>query len=300
MGSANLARRLAREEQVLARKRFYAQATSAWKKMLNKDVLLAKFLQRTGLWRRGRKNFRAIEVVENRVSLPGLPHEWSGFRLLQISDLHTDLDRGLLRPLANRLAGISFDRAVITGDFQDLLLRPHDRAIECVKKLVPFLGEAPLAVPGNHDLASLVVRLEAVGLRFLLNEALVWQRGRSRFALCGIDDPQTFQGDDMERALHAVPPGSFRVLLAHSPVCYLRAAAAGFDLLLCGHTHGGQICFPGGVPFIRNARVPKPLFAGSWQWDNLAGYTSRGTGGCGVPVRFFCRPEVTLHIFEAA
>ncbi|HLJ06078.1 MAG TPA: hypothetical protein VKT26_07390, partial [Acetobacteraceae bacterium] len=70
---------------------------------------------------------------------------------------------------------------------------------------------------------------------------------------------------------------------------------AGFDLLLAGHTHGGQICLPGGIPVILASKLPRSLGKGAWKYRAMAGYTSVGTGACGVPVRFNCPPEVTLH-----
>jgi len=68
-----------------------------------------------------------------------------------------------------------------------------------------------------------------------------------------------------------------------------------FDLHLSGHTHGGQICLPGGIPLIRNGNCPKEMIAGAWRYGKMHGYTSRGTGCCGVAARFFCPPEITVH-----
>jgi predicted MPP superfamily phosphohydrolase len=70
--------------------------------------------------------------------------------------------------------------------------------------------------------------------------------------------------------------------------------------MLSGHTHGGQICLPGGFVLIRNAPVPRHMLAGAWRHAGLQGYTSRGTGSCGVAARFFCPPEITLHVLRAA
>jgi uncharacterized protein len=295
MGQGNLLRRLLREEYLLSVKRRFAVQPNSVRSLFNKDVLLARALQKLGLWRMGRKAFRGIRVIENEVFVPGIAAEWEGFRLLQISDLHLDLDTGIIRPLRRTLQSLQFDRAVLTGDFQDLILNPHETVVRGMEQLLPFLGPEPIAIPGNHDLASLIVRLESAGLRFLLNEHVVWERGNSRLAVIGVDDSHGFRGDDLALAMRGLSAGIPRIVLAHSPAFYKQAEAEGADLLLCGHTHGGQICLPGGVPVVRNAKVPRALFCGSWRWKNLAGYTSRGTGGCGVPVRFFCPPEVAVH-----
>lgn len=68
--------------------------------------------------------------------------------------------------------------------------------------------------------------------------------------------------------------------------------------MLSGHTHGGQICLPGGFALIKLAKVPRKMLAGAWQYEGLQGYTSRGTGSCGVAARFFCPPEITIHEFQ--
>jgi uncharacterized protein len=70
---------------------------------------------------------------------------------------------------------------------------------------------------------------------------------------------------------------------------------AGFDLMLSGHTHGGQICLPGGVPILLGADLPRAFGAGAWRHGGMAGYTSVGAGSSVVPVRFNNRPEITLH-----
>jgi hypothetical protein len=65
--------------------------------------------------------------------------------------------------------------------------------------------------------------------------------------------------------------------------------------MLCGHTHGGQLCLPGGFAVVRNAPVAAKFLAGAWTEAGMPGYTSRGTGASTVPARLFCPPEITLH-----
>jgi predicted MPP superfamily phosphohydrolase len=150
-------------------------------------------------------------------------------------------------------------------------------------------------VLGNHDFVEIVPPLEAAGLRFLLNESIAVERGGDRLHLVGVDDPHYYETDNLEDALAGLPDDEPKVLLCHSPELYRPAAACGLDLMLCGHTHAGQICLPGGIPLLTNARCPRRLRVGAWRYRELAGYTSAGTGSCGVPVRFFCPPEMTLH-----
>jgi predicted MPP superfamily phosphohydrolase len=68
--------------------------------------------------------------------------------------------------------------------------------------------------------------------------------------------------------------------------------------MLSGHTHGGQICLPGGIAIVRNGRCPPAQFVGPWSHHGLHGYTSAGTGSCGVAARFNCPPELTVHVLR--
>jgi uncharacterized protein len=84
-------------------------------------------------------------------------------------------------------------------------------------------------------------------------------------------------------------------LLSHTPEIYRQAAHAGFDLLVSGHTHGGQICLPGGIPITLDSVLPRHMGSGPWKHGNMLGYTSVGVGTSVVPVRINSLPEITLH-----
>jgi len=85
------------------------------------------------------------------------------------------------------------------------------------------------------------------------------------------------------------------VLLSHTPEPYRHAAHADFSLMLSGHTHGGQICLPGGIPVLTDCDAPRAFARGAWRYHELVGYTSVGCGSSIVDVRLNCLPEVTLH-----
>ena len=148
-------------------------------------------------------------------------------------------------------------------------------------------------VLGNHDTIQMVPAMEAMGIRMLLNECEVIARGDQRIYLAGIDDA-TLQAT-IEKAALQIPYGEFSILLSHTPEIYRQAAHADFNLLLSGHTHGGQICLPGSIPIILDAVLPRRMGAGAWQYHDMAGYTSVGAGSSVVPVRLNCPPEITLH-----
>jgi predicted MPP superfamily phosphohydrolase len=129
----------------------------------------------------------------------------------------------------------------------------------------------------------------------LLNECEVIARGSERIHLAGIDDAHFFKVDNIEKAASQIPKGEFSILLSHTPEIYRQAAHANFNLMLCGHTHGGQLCLPGSIPIKLEAILPRRMGAGAWQYHHMSGYTSVGAGSSVVAVRLNCPPEITLH-----
>lgn len=253
-----------------------------------------------GLWRRARREFLDIRVVENVVRLPALPRAFDGYRLLQITDLHSDIDPALVERVLGAIPRGAFDRCVLTGDYHDRVGDAWHDSVNLTLRLAPNLGPDPLAILGNHDVLAWVPHLESRGIRVLLNEAVPLEREGRRLWICGVDDPHSFATHDLRAASAGIPEGDCRILLSHSPETFREAAALGYALHLSGHTHGGQLCLPGGFAIIRRAPVPRRLIAGPWREGPMLGYTSRGTGGCGVPARWNCPPEITLHILQCA
>ena len=130
----------------------------------------------------------------------------------------------------------------------------------------------------------------------LLNECVAIRSGSASIYLAGVDDAHFYRADNIEKAGADIPHQCVSILLSHTPEIYRQAAHAGFDLMLSGHTHGGQICLPGGIPILLEADLPRAL-ARPARGDMLemAGYTSVGAGSSVLPVRFNNRPEITLH-----
>ena len=167
--------------------------------------------------------------------------------------------------------------------------------MEGVAKLRARLKQPIYGVLGNHDTIQMVPAMEAMGIRMLLNECEAIVRGDQRIHLAGIDDAHFFRVDNIEKAAAQIPTGEFSILLSHTPEIYRQAAHANFDLMLCGHTHGGQLCLPGSIPIKLEAALPRRMGAGAWQYHNMSGYTSVGAGSSVIPVRLNCPPEITLH-----
>jgi predicted MPP superfamily phosphohydrolase len=150
-------------------------------------------------------------------------------------------------------------------------------------------------VLGNHDTIRMVPGLEAMGIRMLLNECDIIERGSDRIYLAGIDDAHFYRVDNIEKAGALIPSDEFSMLLSHTPEIHRQAAHAGFNLMLSGHTHGGQICLPGSIPITLDSVLPRRMGSGSWRYGNMLGYTSAGAGSSIVPARLNCPPEITVH-----
>jgi uncharacterized protein len=255
-------------------------------------------LKATGLYWRGRKNAERVEVRSNRVLARALPRSFDGFAILHLSDLHCDMSERAMRRVAEIVPTLSYDLCVLTGDFRGPTFGPYDTAMAAVAELRTHIAAPMLAVLGNHDAAGMVLRLEAMGIKVLSNECETITRGADAIYVAGVDDPHFYRADNIEKASAAIPPESYSILLAHTPEIYRQAAHAGFDLLLSGHTHGGQICLPGGVAMTYDSVLPRRLGKGAWQHHDMHGYTSVGAGSSVVPVRFNCPPEITLHTLK--
>ena len=258
-------------------------------------VMIYYVLRITGLFNRGLRNAKDIRVTENPIYLRDLPEAFEGYTILHLSDLHLDITEGLAEAVIERLEGVTYDLCVITGDYRASTSGSYALALEETKKLIPHLVPPVYAVLGNHDFIEFVPPLEASGMTFLLNETVELRRGDASIFLSGVDDPHLYETDNLHKSGDAIPAGATALLLAHSPEIFRTAAASGYDVVLCGHTHAGQICLPGRTTIINNANCPRSMVYGSWRYQELQGYTSAGTGSCGVPARFFCPPEVTLH-----
>lgn len=249
---------------------------------------------------RGARNALDIAIRHNLVQIKGLPPSFNEFIILHLSDLHIDMHRALPQAIIERLRTIDCDLAVLTGDFRAKTFGPYLPAIEAMAAVREHVKAPIYGVLGNHDTIRMVPQLEGMGIRMLLNESIAIERGGDRFYLSGIDDPHYYRADNLEKACESIPPEAISILLSHSPEIYRHAAHVGFDVMLCGHTHGGQICLPGGFPIMYNARCPRQFCIGAWQYHQLMGYTSVGAGVSIVDARLNCRPEITLHHLRSA
>jgi predicted MPP superfamily phosphohydrolase len=252
------------------------------------------------LYKRGRSNALKIEIHHNDIPIDRLPGPFDGYTILQISDPHLDINPQMAAALIDTLLRVDYDLCVLTGDFRAKTYGPFEPALERMQRVRHHLKDPVYAVLGNHDSIMMVPGLEGMGIRLLLNEFTLLRRGGAEIYLVGVDDPHYYRADNMEKATAGVPQDAPSILLSHTPEIYRHAAHLGFDAMLCGHTHGGQICLPGGIPVMCNARCPREMCSRSWKYHNMVGYTSRGSGVSVVDVRLNCPPEVTLHHLRRA
>jgi predicted MPP superfamily phosphohydrolase len=248
-----------------------------------------------GLYGRGRRNAAKVQLRVNQIVSARLPREFHGFRILHLSDLHADMSEPAMDRVIELAVGLDYDICVLTGDYRGKTFGPFDAAVNGVARVRASLKGPLFGVLGNHDTVRMVPALEDLGIRMLMNELEMIERNGAHIYLAGVDDAHFFRVDNIEKAIAGVPAGAFSILLSHTPEIYRQAAHAGFDLLLAGHTHGGQICLPGGIPITLDSNLPRAMGSGAWMYHGMTGYTSVGAGSSVVAVRLNCLPEITLH-----
>ena len=244
-----------------------------------------------------RRALAGPELRRVEVPLARWPRGLDGFRIVQLSDLHLGplLDRRFAASLAERVNALAPDLVVVTGDLVDGGVRRVGAEVEPLGALRARHGV--WFVTGNHDFYSgaddWVARMETLGWRALRNQRVVIEAAGGRFELAGVDDHhgaliEPGGGEDLARALDGRDPALPLVLLAHDPATFRRAARAGVDLQLSGHTHGGQIW-----PFRWAVRLTVPWVEGLHRVGASALYVSRGTGFWGPPMRLGAPAEIT-------
>lgn len=245
--------------------------------------------------KRGQQNARSIQIKNNRIQLPNLHNDFEGFTILHLSDLHVDMDEEATLSLIQKIREVDYDVCVMTGDYRARTFGDIKASITAMQKVRVHLKQEVYAVLGNHDSILMVPALEKMGITLLLNESTYITQGRGKIYLAGIDDAHYFQADDISKAGSGISPEIPSILLSHTPAIYQQAAEEGFDVTLSGHTHGGQICLPGGIPITLDSDCPRFVGKGAWRHNNMQGYTSVGAGTSVVNVRINCPPEITLH-----
>ena len=259
------------------------------------QAVIRALLMVSGLYWRGRRNAGKVVLKHNPIRTPQLPKAFDDFTILQISDLHVEQSEAAMTRVIQIVETLRYDICLLTGDYRTKTWGPYEESLAGVARVRAALKGPVYGVLGNHDTVRMVPGLEGMGIRMLLNESETIEHGGKRIHLAGIDDAHFYRVDNIEKAAESIPHQEFSILVTHTPEVYRQAAHADFDVLLSGHTHGGQLCLPGGIPVTLSAVLPRALGAGPWRHHGMIGYTSVGAGSSVVPVRFNCPPEITLH-----
>ena len=259
------------------------------------DKIVIRALKLLGLHRRGTANARDLRHRSLAVTLARLAPAFEGYRILHLSDLHLDTLDSIEEAIVARIRGLKCDLVVMTGDY--LTFHPWD-ATTIQAQFERILGatkpsDGVLAVLGNHDDVKVADLLQSLGVSVLANETLDLARGEDRLRVVGIDDPHRFYTPEAGALLARRHEGC-SLVLAHTPEVADLAAGAGHDLYLCGHTHWGQVCLPGGTPIVTALHANRRLAQGVWRQGAMLGYTHAGCGVSRIPVRFFTRGEVVM------
>ncbi|MGC2160618.1 MAG: metallophosphoesterase [Silvibacterium sp.] len=249
-----------------------------------------------------------ISIERRTFYLNRLPEAFRGFRIVQISDFHYAeyTEAFFLREIVRRVNHLKPDAVVFTGDFVTIGFFSQERtkgfAYECAEILSQV--ECPLrySVLGNHDSTfaepAVTDALALHGLGLLKNSFSPLERNRQRLWLAGSGDV-TYKQMDLDKA---IPPaaqtdGEPVILLVHEPDVLPHVARYNVDLMLSGHTHGGQVRFP----FVRPMNLPpygRKYVEGHFRVGPTQLYVNRGIGAVGFPVRFNCPPEITEITLE--
>ena len=257
---------------------------------------LIKFIIRlSGMYNRGKRNACNIQVNNNNIELRSLAKNVDGFTLLHLSDLHVDMYEDATDALLRVIDSLEYDICVMTGDYRARTYGDTTESMRGMQRVANVISKPVYAVLGNHDSITMVPALESFGIQMLLNESVTITRGKDTLYIAGVDDAHYFRVENIAKSAEQIIDDSVSIMLSHTPEIYRQVAHAGFNIMLSGHTHGGQICLPGGIPVTLDARCPRYVGKGAWKYGKMLGYTSVGSGTSIVNVRYNCLPEVTLH-----
>ena len=255
-----------------------------------------------------------LEISHYDLHLPGLAPEFEGYRLAQLSDIHIDefTEPFFVRDAVERINRLQPDAVFLTGDFVTHQLAPkkfaEESAWQCANILNGLACRQRYAIFGNHDMmvgeGVVGTALKDNRMTLLRNSYVPVERGGARLWVAGLDDALMGK-PDAEAAVPAAirnPRNEPVMLLCHEPnsadAVARQPAGQAVDLVLSGHTHGGQVRFPF-LPPIQLPTLGQKYVEGWFQVGRMRLFVNRGLGTVGVPFRFDCPPEITLFTMRA-
>jgi hypothetical protein len=256
-----------------------------------------------------------IDIVHRDIYIAGLPEQFDGMTIAQLSDIHLDeyTEPFLLREAVEDINRLKPDMVLLTGDYvsYEVLSRKNtlEAAWTCAGMLAKIACPRKYAILGNHDLMvggdAIAEAIAKNGIPVLRNACLPIERDGARMWLAGLDDP-VIGRPDPDRAI----PASIRslprepvLLMCHAPdfidTLARHPSSRSVALMLSGHTHGGQVR----LPLVGALHLPpggRKYVQGWFPVGDMQLYVNRGIGSVGVPFRFDCRPEITRFRLRAA
>lgn len=247
-----------------------------------------------------------LEITQRTIVIPGLPESFKGFRLVQVSDIHYKefTEKSFVELVVHEVNGLKPDLVALTGDFVSYGPWAKHRSIgwayECGELLSRIQCPQRYAVLGNHDCivneAAAKDAISCHGIPVLSNEAVPIERDGKRIWLAGITD--ALEGrirPDFEKAIPAAAGRNDErvILMAHEPDILPTVAKYDVDLMLSGHTHGGQVRIPL-FPAMYLPPLGEKYVEGHFKLGRTQLYVNRGIGAVTLPFRFNCPPEITV------
>ena len=238
-------------------------------------------------------------IVKVSVPLKNLPEPFEGFRIVQITDIHAGLTvkRDWVETIAQQVSDLKPDLIAFTGDLVDGSVAHLRDDVAPLAELQASHGT--IFVTGNHeyysDVLPWVKQAQTMGYDVLINEHRLISLHGASIVVAGVTDPTGAQflprthTPNPQSAIEGAPSDSIKILLAHQPKAVYDAQPLGFDLLISGHTHGGQF-----FPWNLIAALGQPYIKGLHNHNGTWVYVSKGTGYWGPPVRLGARSEITV------
>ncbi len=234
-----------------------------------------------------------IEIEDVEIKIKNLKQE---YKIVQLSDIHIGglIDAKYVEDMIIKVNSLKPDLVVITGDLIDIDISKASDIMDEFKKLKSKYGT--FFIVGNHeyyhDIAKILKAIKAIGIKVLENENVYIGEDGKGFNLAGVYDMVGYNTElyapDLKKAMSDARQDSPTILLAHRPA-FVEEVKSGVDLMLNGHTHGGQI-----FPFMFLARLKNPYISGLHRHDErLQVYVSKGTGFWGPPMRLGVSSEIT-------
>jgi predicted MPP superfamily phosphohydrolase len=252
-----------------------------------------------------------IDIVHRPIPIDNLPSPFHGYRIVQISDIHLDefTEPYFLERVVRQVNTLAPDLVLLTGDFVThgslTFVAGNHAAHRCAEVLATLTAPLRYAVLGNHDVATnsamVIHALTSRGTPVLVNQHIAIEKNGSRLWICGLEDPGTSH-PDLDLTLPAKPDAPV-ILMSHEPdyADTVTAHPRGHlvDLMLSGHSHGGQVRLPFLGPLIlppMGEKYPE----GPYRFNRMQLYVNRGIGTVGLPFRLNCPPEITVLTLQPA